>query len=87
VCEAGTLAEALDCLAPQPPDWILLDLMLPDGCGTQLLRKVRADHISSKTCVITGCASELLNEARRAGAQHIFTKPLHVDGLMKLLSA
>jgi DNA-binding response OmpR family regulator len=87
VCEAGTLADAMQGLHPEPPDWILLDLMLPDGCGTQLLRKMRADHIRSKTCVITGCASELLNEARRAGAEHVFTKPLNVDGLMKVLMA
>jgi DNA-binding NtrC family response regulator len=87
VCEAGTLADAIDRLAPRPPDWILLDLMLPDGCGTDLLHKLRVTGIPSKTCVITGCGSERINEARRAGAAHVFTKPLDVECLMTVLNA
>ena len=85
VCEAGTLADAMNCLSPTPPDWILLDLMLPDGCGIELLGRLRADQMTCKTCVITGCASPMLNDARRAGAQFVFTKPLDVDRLMAVL--
>src|SRR6266498_40043 len=39
VSEAGTVAEAMRGLAAQPR-WILLDLMLPDGCGINVLRRV-----------------------------------------------
>ena len=84
------LAAATDAAAeapPSPPHWILLDLMLPDGCGLDVLRKVRADRLASKTCIITGCAGEMLTEARRAGADHTFIKPLDVEELVTVLAA
>jgi hypothetical protein len=38
--------------------------------------------------VITGCAdSQLLGDARRAGAEHTFTKPLDVERLMNVMCA
>jgi DNA-binding response OmpR family regulator len=86
VCEAGTLADAVSEAAAQQHEWILLDLMLPDGNGTDLLRRVRAGEIASRVCVITGCASGMLNEVRRLEPEHVFTKPLDVDGLLTALS-
>src|SRR5690349_2146990 len=41
VSEAGTIREALVSL-DESPDWILLDLMLPDGCGIGVIDEVRA---------------------------------------------
>jgi DNA-binding response OmpR family regulator len=89
VSEAASVAEAMDGIAqPPPPQWILLDLMLPDGCGINVLRKARAEQMPCTVCVITGCAdSQLLAEARRAGAEHTFTKPLDVERLMTLMCA
>jgi DNA-binding response OmpR family regulator len=86
VSEAATIAEAMAALV-EPPAWILLDLMLPDGCGIELLRSVRHEGLVSKVCVITGCGAELLAEARDAGAEHAFTKPLDVGRLMAVMSA
>jgi DNA-binding response OmpR family regulator len=85
VSEVGTVADAIQGLQARP-DWILLDLMLPDGDGVHVLRTLRAEGIASKVCIITGCNSELLNEARRAGAEHIFIKPLNVASLMSVLT-
>jgi CheY-like chemotaxis protein len=86
VSEAATVAEALDAL-PQRPDWILLDLMLPDGCGVEVLRAVRRRALTSRVCVVTGCGPDLVAEAERAGAEHTFLKPLDVAGLMTVLTA
>jgi DNA-binding response OmpR family regulator len=90
VSEAGSVAEALGLLvsAPPapPPDWVLLDLMLPDGSGHDVLRRVRADGIASRVCVVSGCGPLMLDEVRELGARHVFTKPLDVDGLIRVLS-
>ena len=85
--EAGTVAEAIAHLIGHPaaPQWILLDLMLPDGLGVDVIRKVRSDRVPSRVCVITGCAPEIAREAERAGAEITFTKPLDVDRLMAVL--
>jgi len=90
VSEAATVVDALAGLAQSasPPQWILLDLMLPDGCGISVLDRVRATHLPCTVCIITGCAdSKLLGEAKRAGAEHTFTKPLDVERLMTLMCA
>src|SRR5690349_17068127 len=42
VSEAGTIAEAVAGLAAGL-DWVLLDLMLPDGCGFEVYRRAAAD--------------------------------------------
>jgi DNA-binding response OmpR family regulator len=86
VSEAATIAEAMAALV-DPPAWILLDLMLPDGCGIEVLKSVRGDRLRCKVCVITGCGAELLEEARTAGAEHAFTKPLDVERLMEVMRA
>ena len=80
-------ASAASAAAARPPEWILLDLMLPDGCGLDVLRSVRARRLASKTCIITGCAADMLNEARRAGAEHTFVKPLDVEQLVEVMTA
>ena len=85
VSEATTVAEAQQALSP-PPSWILLDLMLPDGCGIDVLQTVKAQRLPSKVCIVTGCSSGLVNEAERAGAEHTFIKPLNVERLMLVLS-
>ena len=84
--EAATVADALSRLAAGPPHWILLDLMLPDGCGLDVLRRVRAQNLASRTCIITGCAPEMISQARCAGAEHAFIKPLDVDRLVTFMT-
>jgi len=86
VSEAGTVADALRDLDPAP-DWILLDLMLPDGSGTDVIRQVRTRKLATRVCIITGCDAETLSDARTQGAEHAFTNPLDVERLMGVLSA
>jgi DNA-binding response OmpR family regulator len=40
---AGTLADGLRIAREQRPDLVLLDVMLPDGSGFELLRELRSD--------------------------------------------
>ena len=40
VDEVMTVAEGIASLESQP-DWVILDLLLPDGCGEAVLRQAR----------------------------------------------
>src|SRR2546429_5436305 len=53
---AGTMQMARECLEKRPPDLLLVDLMLPDGSGIDLLRELSADA-GTDVVVITGHAS------------------------------
>ena len=86
VLQAGTVAEAVAALERRP-DWVLLDLMLPDGCGTQVLRRVNADGAGCRVCVVSGCGREKLDVARSLNPHAVFKKPIDIDRLLALLSA
>jgi DNA-binding response OmpR family regulator len=53
VLNAATLTEGQALLADSP-DCVILDLMLPDGNGTDLLSYVRAHHLPISVVVTTG---------------------------------
>ena len=84
VWEAATVQEAM-CELSREPQWMLLDLMLPDGCGVDVLRHVRSNGAPTRVCIITGGGPDLLDEGKRAGAEHAFTKPLDVDQLISVM--
>lgn len=47
---AGSVAMAMFSLDPAP-DWLILDLCLPDGHGDEVLRRVRADGMKTRVVV------------------------------------
>ena len=88
--EAASVADAAGHIESaaadsRAPNWILLDLMLPDGSGVDVIRLAHARRLPSRICIITGCGSDRILDAQSEGAQHIFTKPLDVARLMALL--
>lgn len=83
--ETGT--EALAILADNPPDAVLLDLMLPDMDGLSILEHISTENIPSAVIVITANAS--LNtaiDAMRLGALDFLVKPFHADRLKVTLN-
>jgi two-component system sensor histidine kinase and response regulator WspE len=75
VCTNG--AEAWRALDEKKFDLVLLDLMLPDMNGLDLLKKLRADSRFVKTpCVITTSTplNEVIRAAHSVGVEHVFPK-------------
>jgi CheY-like chemotaxis protein len=85
VAEAGSVAAAVGKLDEQP-DWVVLDLMLPDGSGFDVLSKVAERRGRSRVCVVSGAGPALLDAARSLGPQHVLTKPLDVPRLIAILN-
>ena len=74
------LAAALDYLAQEAVDVIVLDLSLPDGQGLENIAKISRVHSETPLIVLTGHDSEETGlEAVRQGAQDYLVKG-HVDG-------
>ena len=86
VIMAGTLADAVTQLAHKP-DFVLLDLMLPDGTGSSILSYVRQNEIGARVAVTTGVGDW---KSALADCEHtpdmVFTKPLDFDRVSQWLS-
>ena len=83
---ADSVERARDLLATTP-DVILLDLVLPDGNGLELLRETTSRDLATQVIVVTGHASlESSIEAMRHGATDYLLKPINLSHLRAVLS-
>ena len=86
VATAGSLRDARRQMALQAPDLVLLDLMLPDGSGMELVSEVKALP-DTELVLITGHASlETSIQALRLGAADYLVKPMSLKQLKGVLS-
>ena len=75
VCEAGTGREALSLIRKINPDVVLLDIVMPDGNGLQVLETMKELGTSSKIVVMTNHAyPQLAKRCVRAGARYFLDK-------------
>lgn len=83
LCEhAYTCSEALGKIAAYEYDCILLDLMLPDGNGLEILREIK--KVAPQTGVIIVSAKDSLDdkiEGLKIGADDYLPKPFHLPEL------
>jgi two-component system, OmpR family, KDP operon response regulator KdpE len=84
---ADTAAGALTAAALAPPDAVILDLVLPDGRGTDVTRELRTwSTVPVIVLSVVGEESEKV-AALDAGAEDYVTKPFGVDELLARLRA
>jgi DNA-binding response OmpR family regulator len=82
VLNVSTIADAL-ALLDWNPDCVVLDLMLPDGDGTVILAKVRAENLPIRVAVTTG--SNDLHRLKTVLKLHpdvFLTKPVNLRELL-----
>ncbi|HEX8521915.1 MAG TPA: response regulator [Tepidisphaeraceae bacterium] len=77
VAQAGALLDAAT------PSHLLLDLNLPDGPGTEVLRRIRTQSLPVQVALMTGGSDEaLMTQARELGVDAVFVKPPDWDKLL-----
>ena len=84
---ATTGEQALTLAAVRPPDAVILDLVLPDGSGTDVTRELRT-WTDAPVIVLSAVGEERQKiAALDAGADDYVTKPFSVDELLARLRA
>ena len=84
---AYSLSEAFPKWQAFEPDIALLDLKLPDGEGTELLKEIKTHSPEIMVFMLSGTATiQDAVEAMRQGAEDFFTKPMDPDHLMLVLN-
>jgi DNA-binding response OmpR family regulator len=85
VREAGSADEGLDALEAEPPDLILLDVMMPKVDGWEMLQRVRERHgvDSIQVIMFSGQVDEdAADQAQAGGAQAFVGKPFNPQDLV-----
>jgi two-component system, response regulator RegA len=83
VREAADLVGALRAAKDDTPEYVVVDLRLPDGSGLEIVRRLRALDETTIIVVLTGYGSiATALDALRLGAVHYLTKPADVDDLI-----
>jgi len=87
VAGATTVAEAIEAAALRPPDAVVLDLLLPDGTGEEVCRRIR--EWSQVPIVVVSAVDDEGPKiaALDAGADDYVTKPYAVGELLARLRA
>ncbi len=83
VSTAATGAEGIEAATRSPNDLVLLDLMLPDLSGLEVLEQIRKKDKSLPVVMLTAYGSvETAVQAIRAGANNFLTKPWNNEKLL-----
>ena len=87
VSGAATAAQALEAAALNPPDAVVLDLLLPDGTGEEVSRRLR--EWTQVPIVVVSAVDEEAQKiaALDAGADDYVTKPYAVGELLARVRA
>ncbi len=80
VTTAGSGAEALKRLDAWAPDYLLLDIHMPDVSGLDVLQQAKQRHPALRVVMVTGRDdTALMDRAFELGAVDYVTKPLNFD--------
>ncbi len=82
VAEAADAAQCLSRVQEREPDVALLDLMLPDGSGIDVLRSLREQRPALQVVVLTAHGTiDTALAAMKLGAYDYLRKPCHLEEL------
>ncbi|MFP5487561.1 MAG: LuxR C-terminal-related transcriptional regulator [Acidimicrobiia bacterium] len=82
--EAGTVADAICRLPLADPDVVVVDVNLPDGCGTLVLSFLRTHGVRARRIALTGYADDpVVAHAVAAGADAVLTTRISLDQLTR----
>ena len=85
---AGSVKEGLEMLAAGNPSRLLLDMNLPDGTGTTVLRHIRDHRLPVKVAVLSATTDpSILSEARALAPDAMFTKPAEWEKVLEWIAA
>jgi DNA-binding NarL/FixJ family response regulator len=85
---ADSVTSARAAIALQKPDLVIMDLLLPDGCGLELIEDLVSKNTSLAILVISQCDEALYAErALKAGARGFVMKSRVVSEIPKAIRA
>ena len=80
--KAGNGEAAIEAFKKTKPDWVFLDLKMPDMDGFEVIKELKKIDPNVKIIMITGSEErESQTRAKKLGAVDYITKPLDLEDL------
>lgn len=80
---ATDVKSARQYLRCDPPDLAIVDLVLPDGSGIELVAEIRVASPTATIVLVTGFGSiQTAVDAMRAGADDVLPKPIRISEIL-----
>lgn len=87
-CAVESIVAARNQLAACSPDLLLMDILLPDGCGLDFIKQLSLEHPSLPVLVVSQCDETLYAErALKAGARGFLMKNHATSGIPAAIRA
>ncbi|HEY1788683.1 MAG TPA: response regulator transcription factor [Verrucomicrobiae bacterium] len=87
-CAVESIVAARNQLAACKPDLLLMDILLPDGCGLDFIKQLTLEHPSLPVLVVSHCDETLYAErALKAGARGFLMKNHCTSGIPAAIRA
>lgn len=83
--QAATGQEALDLVAREQPDLIVLDQRMPGLCGDEVIRRLRACHPGLPVVLVTA-AKDVAQIARSVNVRFYLQKPIGIAELKSMIA-
>ena len=84
VGEAATGAEAVERYRALRPDFVTMDIVMPDMGGIDALRAIRAEHPEARVLMCSAMGQQaLVVEAIQAGAREFVVKPFQPSRVLE----
>jgi CheY-like chemotaxis protein len=78
--------EALRLVQEDPPDVVVLDVMMPGLGGMEVLQRIKKRNRGIQIVLLTGMTGTVeTDEAQRLGAFDCLMKPLNIDELIRVI--
>ena len=80
--------EAVDVVSAQPPDIVILDMVMHGIDGTETLRRIRVEHPDQRALVLSGYATgDRVATAMEMGICAVLSKPIQLPQLARAVRA
>ena len=80
--------QAIETFTRFRPDWVFLDVKMPDLDGIEVLKRMKEADAGIKSIMITGRSDEMsVNDALNLGASDYLIKPIDLDELRTKIQA
>jgi len=85
--EAGSGSEALEYLAANATDVVILDIKMPGMGGLEVLEKIREGGLARKVIMLTGVGElKMARESLELGANDFMFKPFEMPHLLACIN-